>query len=94
MAVYVKSIDPKHLVGIQTTNPNPHASQLGTDFIRNHKVLGVDFASTHIYADAWDKVYSTTYRILHDSAKHGGAGTGAGTLLWQLFPDGRENMDG
>ncbi|XP_041027092.1 mannan endo-1,4-beta-mannosidase 6-like [Juglans microcarpa x Juglans regia] len=66
MAVYVKSIDPKHLVEIGLEgfygpstpnkvqfNPNTHAQQVGTDFIRNHQVLGVDFASVHIYADSW-----------------------------------------
>lgn len=66
MAVYVKSIDPKHLVEIGLEgfygpstparvqfNPNTYAQQVGTDFVRNHQVLGVDFASVHIYADSW-----------------------------------------
>ncbi|XP_058214784.1 mannan endo-1,4-beta-mannosidase 6 isoform X4 [Rhododendron vialii] len=66
MAVYVKSIDPKHLVEIGLEgfygpstpnkvqfNPNTAAQQVGIDFIRNHQVLGVDFASAHIYADSW-----------------------------------------
>ncbi|KAL7136040.1 hypothetical protein ABFS83_10G002500 [Erythranthe nasuta] len=66
MAVYVKSIDPKHLVEIGLegfygpstpnklqNNPNTYAQQVGTDFIRNHQVLGVDFASVHIYPDSW-----------------------------------------
>ncbi|KAL3654839.1 Mannan endo-1,4-beta-mannosidase 6 [Castilleja foliolosa] len=66
MAVYVKSIDPKHLVEIGLEgfygpstpnkvqyNPNTYAQQVGTDFIRNHQVLGVDFASVHIYPDSW-----------------------------------------
>ncbi|XP_022888924.1 mannan endo-1,4-beta-mannosidase 6-like [Olea europaea var. sylvestris] len=66
MAVYVKSVDPKHLVeiglegfyGLSTPNrfqfnPNTYAQQVGTDFIRNHQVLGVDFASVHIYPDSW-----------------------------------------
>ncbi|GMH23128.1 hypothetical protein Nepgr_024971 [Nepenthes gracilis] len=67
MAVYVKSIDPKHMVEIglegfygpstieraQEINPSSYATKVGTDFIRNHQVLGVDFASAHIYADAW-----------------------------------------
>lgn len=66
MAVYVKSIDPKHLVEIGLEgfygpstpnrvqfNPDTFAQQVGTDFIRNHQVLGVDFASVHIYADTW-----------------------------------------
>lgn len=66
MAVYVKRIDPKHLVEIGLEgfygpstpnrvqfNPNTYAQQVGTDFIRNHQVLGVDFASVHIYPDSW-----------------------------------------
>lgn len=66
MAAYVKSIDPKHLleIGLEgfygpsalartNFNPNSYATQVGTDFIRNHQVLGVDFASAHIYADSW-----------------------------------------
>ncbi|KAH6798292.1 Glycosyl hydrolase superfamily protein [Perilla frutescens var. hirtella] len=66
MAVFVKSIDPKHLVEIGLEgfygpstpnkvqhNPNTYAQQVGTDFIRNHQVLGVDFASVHIYPDSW-----------------------------------------
>ncbi|KAL2509792.1 Mannan endo-beta-1 [Forsythia ovata] len=66
MAVYVKSVDPKHLVEIGLEgfygpstpnriqfNPNAYAQQVGTDFIRNHQVLGVDFASVHIYPDSW-----------------------------------------
>lgn len=66
MAAYVKSIDAKHLVEIGLEgfygpsapdrtkfNPNSYATQVGTDFIRNHQALGVDFASVHIYADSW-----------------------------------------
>ncbi|KAI4331644.1 hypothetical protein MLD38_029812 [Melastoma candidum] len=66
MAVYVKSMDPKHLVEIGLEgfygpstpnkvqfNPNTYAQKVGTDFIRNHRVLGIDFASVHIYADSW-----------------------------------------
>ncbi|KAL5711500.1 mannan endo-1,4-beta-mannosidase [Ranunculus cassubicifolius] len=66
MAVYVKSIDPKHLLeiglegfyGPSTSdrvhfNPNTYAQQVGTDFVRNHQALGIDFASVHIYADSW-----------------------------------------
>ena len=66
MVIYVKSMDPKHLLEIGLEgfygpstpdkvqfNPNTYAQQVGTDFIRNHQVLGVDFASVHIYADSW-----------------------------------------
>ncbi|KAM7526599.1 hypothetical protein LguiA_016501 [Lonicera macranthoides] len=155
MAVYVKSIDPKHLVEIGLEgfygpstlnrvhyNPNTYAQQIGTDFIRNHQVLGVDFASVHIYADSWisptvsnshlqfirswmqshiddaenvlsmpvvfgefgvsskdpgyntsfrDTLISTVYKTLLNSTKKGGSG--GGSLLWQVFPEGTDYMD-
>lgn len=66
MAVFVKSLDAKHMVEIGLEgfygpsapartkfNPNPYAAQVGTDFIRNNQALGVDFASVHVYPDAW-----------------------------------------
>ncbi|XWS09521.1 hypothetical protein CRYUN_Cryun40dG0091800 [Craigia yunnanensis] len=155
MAVYVKRLDAKHLVEIGLEgfygpsaparaqfNPNSYATQVGTDFIRNHQALGVDFASVHIYADSWisqtisdahlqftkswmeahiedaenylgmpvifaefgvsakdpgynssfrDTLISTVYKTLLNSTKKGGSG--AGSLLWQLFPDGTDYMD-
>ncbi|MFS7901560.1 putative mannan endo-1,4-beta-mannosidase [Helianthus anomalus] len=155
MAYYVKTVDPKHLVEIGLEgfygpstpnrvpmNPNTYCQQVGTDFIRNHQVLGVDFASVHIYADSWisppisdthitftkswmqshiddaekylgmpvifsefgvsakdpgfntsfrDNLISTVYNTLLDSARKGGSGSGS--LLWQVFPDGTEYMD-
>ncbi|CAK9144445.1 unnamed protein product [Ilex paraguariensis] len=155
MAVYVKSIDPRHLVEIGLEgfygpstpnraqfNPNTYAQQVGTDFIRNHLALGVDFASVHIYADSWisqsisdkhlefikswmqshiddsekfldmpvlfgefgvsakdpgfnssfrDTLISTVYKTLLNSTKQGGSG--GGSLLWQLFPEGTDYMD-
>ncbi|KAH9673429.1 Mannan endo-1,4-beta-mannosidase 6 [Citrus sinensis] len=155
MAVYVKSIDAKHLVEIGLEgfygpsapdrakfNPNSYATQVGTDFIRNHQTLGVDFASVHIYADSWisqtisdahlqftkswmeahiedaekylrmpvlftefgvsakdtgyntsfrDTLISSVYKTLLNSTKKGGSG--AGSLLWQLFPDGTDYMN-
>lgn len=66
MAFHVKSIDPDHLLEVGAegfygpssparlpANPNAYAGHVGTDFIRNHRVLGVDFASVHIYPDTW-----------------------------------------
>ncbi|GLT75550.1 hypothetical protein SLA2020_472670 [Shorea laevis] len=155
MAVYVKSIDAKHLVEIGLEgfygpsaperaqfNPNSYATQVGTDFIRNHQALGVDFASVHIYPDSWisqtisdahlqftkswmeahiedaekylnmpvlfsefgvsskdpgynssfrDTFFSTVYNTLLNSTKKGGSG--AGSLFWQLFPEGTEYMN-
>ncbi|CAN6338027.1 unnamed protein product [Urochloa humidicola] len=66
MAFHVKSMDPDHLLEVGAegfygsssparfqANPNTNAGEVGTDFIRNHRVLGVDFASVHIYPDTW-----------------------------------------
>ena len=77
MAIYVKSIDRKHLVEIGLEgfygpstpnrvqfNPNTLAQQVGTDFIRNHQILGVDFASVHIYADSWQVFSIQTHHIM------------------------------
>lgn len=82
MAVYVKSMDPKHLVEIGLEgfygpstpgkvhfNPNTYAQQVGTDFIRNHQVLGVDFASVHIYADSWWVTLLTSPKLCSSNMK-------------------------
>ncbi|KAL6865012.1 hypothetical protein ACP4OV_016163 [Aristida adscensionis] len=66
MAFHVKSIDPDHLLEVGTegfygpssparldANPNAFAGHVGADFIRNHRVLGIDFASVHVYPDTW-----------------------------------------
>lgn len=155
MAFYVKSIDPKHLLEIGVEgfygpsspdraifNPNSFAQQVGTDFIRNHQALGIDFASVHIYPDSWisqsisaahlsfarnwtmshirdcektlkmpvvftefgtssrDPGYTSSYRdtfiqnvyeSILASARKGGAG--AGSLIWQLFPEGVDQLN-
>ncbi|KAI3864990.1 hypothetical protein MKW92_007802 [Papaver armeniacum] len=156
MAMHVKSIDPNHLleIGVEgfygpstpdrvQLNPNNFAQQVGTDFIRNHQALGIDFASVHMYADSWispsiskthikfvtswmkshiedaekklggmpvifsefgvsvrdngynasfrDTLISTVYKTILDSTKKGGSG--AGSLLWQIFPEDTEYMN-
>ncbi|KAK8969912.1 Mannan endo-1,4-beta-mannosidase 5 [Platanthera guangdongensis] len=67
MANYVKSIDKKHMLTIgfegfygpsspaqkRLVNPAEHFSRLGLDFIRNSKVVALDFTSVHIYPDLW-----------------------------------------
>ncbi|CAO2153497.1 unnamed protein product [Urochloa humidicola] len=66
MASYVKSIDPVHLleIGVEGfygpstpellhVNPDAYSGTVGTDFIRNHRALGIDLASVHIYSDTW-----------------------------------------
>ncbi|PVH33482.1 hypothetical protein PAHAL_8G010400 [Panicum hallii] len=66
MASYVKSIDPVHLleIGVEGfygpstpellhVNPDAYSGTVGTDFIRNHRAVGIDLASIHIYSDTW-----------------------------------------
>lgn len=68
MAAYVKSIDKKHLLTVGTEgfygpsspqsklNVNPGVwkdNNYGSDFIRNAKTPGIDFASIHLYPDTW-----------------------------------------
>lgn len=156
MAVYVKSIDRKHLLEIGVEgfygpsspdrlqfNPNTYAQQVGTDFIRNHQALGIDFASVHIYTDSWvtanyiteshlpfvkkwtrdhiedcenilnmpvifgefglserdggynvsfrDTFVQTVYDSVLESVRSGGSG--GGSLIWQLFPEGVDYMN-
>ncbi|XP_023642271.1 mannan endo-1,4-beta-mannosidase 3 isoform X1 [Capsella rubella] len=66
MAPYVKSVDSNHLLstGLEgfygdsspqrkaTLNPDA-ANVLGTDFIANHNIDAIDFASIHSYPDLW-----------------------------------------
>jgi mannan endo-1,4-beta-mannosidase len=66
MAAYVKRIDPVHLLTVGSegffgpssplflyANPGPWAALEGVDFVRNHRVAGIDFAATHVYVDQW-----------------------------------------
>ncbi|XP_011623587.1 mannan endo-1,4-beta-mannosidase 7 [Amborella trichopoda] len=63
MAAYVKSIDSNHLLeaGLEgfygESSPqkqqfNP-GFQVGTDFIANNQIWGIDFATVHSYPDQW-----------------------------------------
>lgn len=60
MAAYVKSIDSNHLleVGIEgfygESSPQKNPGFLvGTDFISNNQIQGIDFATVHAYPDQW-----------------------------------------
>lgn len=66
MAMYVKSIDNKHLLtvgtegfytsdskGCSSANPGSYFSTLGTDFVADHDFPEIDFATAHAYPDAW-----------------------------------------
>ncbi|XP_074373553.1 mannan endo-1,4-beta-mannosidase 5-like [Apium graveolens] len=63
MAVYVKSLDMKHLLEIGMegfygdTMPNKKqinpGYQVGTDFISNNLIKEIDFATIHAYPDIW-----------------------------------------
>ncbi|KAF6162027.1 hypothetical protein GIB67_002616 [Kingdonia uniflora] len=62
MASYVKSIDRNHLLeaGLEgfygATSPKKQFNpgyQVGTDFIANNRIYGIDFATVHSYPDQW-----------------------------------------
>jgi len=64
MASLVKSIDRNHLLeaGLegfygqstpQRTKFNPTINNIGTDFIANNRIPGIDFATVHCYPDQW-----------------------------------------
>jgi mannan endo-1,4-beta-mannosidase len=65
MAAHVKSIDGRHLLeaGLEgfyggassshRSGLNPSGYLLGTDFIGNNQVPGIDFATVHTYPDQW-----------------------------------------
>lgn len=63
MAAHVKSIDGNHLLEIgiegfygrsrpESMQFNP-GYQVGTDFISNNQIPGIDFATIHAYPDQW-----------------------------------------
>lgn len=60
MASYLKSIDGNHLLeaglegfyGQSKAESNPNF-QVGTDFIANNQIPGIDFATLHSYPDQW-----------------------------------------
>lgn len=35
------------------SNPGAWSSLMGNDFVRNHKVEGIDYATMHVYVDQW-----------------------------------------
>ncbi|XP_050366457.1 mannan endo-1,4-beta-mannosidase 7 [Argentina anserina] len=61
MASYLKSIDGNHLLeaglegfyGESKQHTNPNYFQVGTDFIANNQIPGIDFATVHSYPDQW-----------------------------------------
>ncbi|KAM3350339.1 hypothetical protein ACQJBY_022867 [Aegilops geniculata] len=64
MAAHVKSIDGNHMLeaGLEgfygasssrAASMNPAGHQVGTDFIANNQVPGIDFATVHSYPDQW-----------------------------------------
>lgn len=63
MAAYVKSVDRNHLLEVglegfygesmhERKQYNP-GYEVGTDFISNNHIAGIDFTTIHLYADQW-----------------------------------------
>ncbi|TYI93278.1 hypothetical protein E1A91_D02G126300v1 [Gossypium mustelinum] len=103
MAVYVKSLDAKH-IWISQTISDAHL-QFTTTWMEAHiedaeKYLGMPVIFAEFGVSSKDPGYnssfrdaliSTVYKTVLNSTKKGGSG--AGSLLWQLFPEGMDNMD-
>lgn len=61
MASYLKSLDGNHLLeaglegfyGASKQQSNPKYFQVGTDFIADNQIPGIDFATVHSYPDQW-----------------------------------------
>lgn len=61
MASYLKSLDGNHLLeaglegfyGASKQQSHPKYFQVGTDFIANNQIPGIDFATVHSYPDQW-----------------------------------------
>ncbi|KAE9606682.1 hypothetical protein Lal_00025645 [Lupinus albus] len=73
MASFVKSIDSNHLLeaGLegfygqstpQRKRLNP-GFDIGTDFIANNRILGIDFATLHCYPDQWVSGSNEQYQL-------------------------------
>uniref|UniRef100_A0A0E0N0B9 mannan endo-1,4-beta-mannosidase n=1 Tax=Oryza rufipogon TaxID=4529 RepID=A0A0E0N0B9_ORYRU len=109
MAAHVKSIDRNHMleVGLEgfygASSPsriaavNPSGYQLGTDFIANNQVPGIDFATVvgqgrpgaaGVHGER-DALYGTVYAKIYESARRGGATVGG--LFWQLLVPGMDS---
>ncbi len=65
MAAHVKSLDPVHLLttgleGFYDQNSGDwmHNGSQGTDFIRNHQIEDIDFATVHLWSDQWGLNYN------------------------------------
>ncbi|KAJ0039782.1 hypothetical protein Pint_28330 [Pistacia integerrima] len=73
MASYVKSIDRNHLLEVglegfygqstpQRKRLNPNLD-IGTDFIANNRIPGIDFATVHSYPDQWLSDSNDQYQL-------------------------------
>jgi mannan endo-1,4-beta-mannosidase len=52
-AVLIKSMDKNHLVTTGSEGETPSPENSGLDFLRNHRSLGIDYATMHIWAQNW-----------------------------------------
>jgi mannan endo-1,4-beta-mannosidase len=50
--MHVKSLDNIHLLTVGSEGFYSSSSR-GTDFVRDHQLPGIDFATVHAYPDSW-----------------------------------------
>ena len=77
MAGYVKHLDPNHLVTIgeegffgedrpeAVHNPQGWGGQIGQDFVLDHSSPSIDFATTHVWPDNWQRCAYALFPVSH-----------------------------
>lgn len=74
MSAYIKSIDNNHLVttGVEGFYNKDGSSdwmqngRTGTDFIRNHQIETIDFATVHVWPDHWGLDYNQSMNWIQE----------------------------
>jgi mannan endo-1,4-beta-mannosidase len=71
MSAYIQSLDPNHLVttGIEGFYDDGHGpwytnGSEGVDFLRDHQVVTIDYATAHSWPDHWGLDFATTMALL------------------------------
>ncbi|MBN1351708.1 glycoside hydrolase [candidate division KSB1 bacterium] len=75
MSAYIKSIDENHLVttGIEGFYSESGGSNwmrngwTGTDFIQNHKIAAIDFATVHVWSEHWNLDYAQSMNWIKEN---------------------------
>jgi mannan endo-1,4-beta-mannosidase len=83
MSAFLKGVDSRHLLttgsegfyGPNGPRSNPHTwmAQQGVDFVRNHSVPEIDFATLHLWPEGWNLSLAQSTQWISDHAADAGA---------------------